>query len=112
MTPDRITMHKVVPQATVKCRKCRTNNETLAHILGQCIHTKRHDETRDLLAQKISAQEGSQLIEEALVATSEGANLKPDLVVVSEGKVHVLDVTVRHEENEYPQVGYRSKIEK
>jgi hypothetical protein len=51
-------------------------------------------------------------MEEALVTTPEGTNLKPDLVVINEGQVNVLDVTVRHEENEYLQEGYNSKVEK
>ena len=47
MTSDKVSMNKVVPQLNVKCRKCRSCNETL----GQCIHTKaqrmrRHDEIR------------------------------------------------------------------
>jgi len=48
MTSDKVTMNKVVSQSNVKCRKCKACNETLAHILGQCVYTKaerirRHD---------------------------------------------------------------------
>ena len=55
MTSDKVTMYKVVPQSNVKCRKCKTCNETLAHILRQCIHTKtqrirRHNEIRDFVS--------------------------------------------------------------
>jgi hypothetical protein len=51
-TGDRVTMNKARPQNTVRCRKCKEGNETLAHILGQCTTTKisrirRHNEIRD-----------------------------------------------------------------
>jgi hypothetical protein len=89
MTSDKVTMHKVVPQANVKCRKCKTCNETLAHILGQCVYTKtqrikRHDEIRDFVSKKLAnMKEKVQIIEEALIPTRTG-NLKPDLVVVNQ----------------------------
>ena len=117
MTSDKVTLNKMVPQATVKCRKCRSCNETLAHVLGQCIHTKaqrirRHDEIRDFITKKLATmKEGVKIIEEALIPTPAG-NLKPDLVVVNQGRVHVVDVTVRHEDTGYLEEGYRSKVEK
>jgi len=117
MTSDKVTMNTVVPQSNVKCRKCRTCNETLAHVLGQCIYTKaqrirRHDEIRDFVTKKLAAmKEGVKIIEEALIPTPTG-NLKPDLVVVNQGRVHVVDVTVRHEDTGYLDEGHRSKVEK
>lgn len=103
MTSDKVTMNKVAPQTNVLCRKCKTCNETLAHVLGQCIYTKaqrirRHDEIRDAVSKKMAAmKEGVKIIEESLVPTPTG-NLKPDLVVVNQGRVHVVDITVRHED--------------
>jgi hypothetical protein len=110
MTSDKVTMNKVVPQSSVKCRKCRACNETLAHILGQCVHTKiqrirRHDEIRDFVSKKLVS------MKEALNPTPTG-NLKTDLVVVNQGRVHVVDVTVRHEDKGYLDEGYKSKVEK
>ena len=116
MTSDKVTMNTVVPQPDVKCRKCRVCNETLAHILGQCVYTKsqrirRHDEIRDFVSKKLATMKDVQIIEEALIQTPTG-NLKPDLVVVNQGRVHVVDVTVRHEDTGYLDEGYRSKVEK
>jgi hypothetical protein len=116
MTSDKVTMNKVIPQSNVKCRKCRACNETLAHILGQCVYTKvqrirRHDEIRDLVCKKLAAMKEVQIIEEALIPTKAG-NLKPDLVVVNQGRVHVVDVTVRHEDTGYLEEGHRSKVVK
>jgi hypothetical protein len=117
MTSDKVTMNKVVPQLNVKCRKCRTCNETLAHVLGQCIYTKaqrirRHDEIRDFVTNKLATMKREvKIIEEALIPTPTG-NLKPDLVVVNRGRVHVIDVTVRHEDKGYLDEGHRSKVEK
>jgi len=51
------------------------------------------------------------IIEEALIPTPTG-NLKPDLVVVNQGEVHMVDVTVHHEDTGYLDKGYRSKVEK
>jgi hypothetical protein len=84
MTSDKVTTNKVVPQSNVKCRKCRSCNETLAHVLGQCIYTKaqrirRHDEIRDFVTKKLATmKEAIKIIEEALIPTPTG-NLKPDL---------------------------------
>ena len=52
-----------------------------------------------------------QIIEEALIPTLTG-NLKPHQVVVNQGRVHVVDVTVRHEDTSYLDEGHRSKVEK
>ena len=117
MTSDKVTMNKVKTQANVECRKCRSYNETLAHVLGQCIYTKaqiirRHDEIRDFVTKKLAnMKEEIKIIEEALIPTPTG-NLKPDLVVVNQGRVHVVDVTVRHEDIGYLDEGYRSKVVK
>jgi hypothetical protein len=118
VTSDKITMSKVTPQIKVKCRKCKTCNESLAHILGQCVYTKTqrirlHDAIRDFVDTKIwAAKAKPQIIEEALIPTPKGSNLKPDLVVVSQGRVHVIDVTVRHEDAGYLYEGDRSKLQK
>jgi hypothetical protein len=116
MTSDKVTMNKVVPQTNVKCRKCKVCNETLAHILGQCVYTKtqrikRHDEIRDFVSKRVAnMSEKAQIIEEASIPTPTGSNLKPDLVVVSRGRVHVVDVTVRHEDVGYLE-GYEQSGE-
>jgi hypothetical protein len=56
-------------------------------------------------------KDGIKIFEEALIPTPIG-NLKPDLVVVNQGRVHVLDVTVRHEDTGNLDEGYRSKVVK
>jgi hypothetical protein len=88
----------------------------LAHILGQCVYTKvqriRRHEIRDLVSKKLAAmKEKVQIIDEVLIPTEKG-NLKPDLVVVNQGTVHVFDVTVRHEDTRYLEEGHRSKLVK
>jgi len=91
MTSDKLTKNKVVPQSNVKCRKCRSCNETLVHVLGLCIFTKaqiirRHDEIRDFVKKKLATmKEGTKIIEEVFIPTLT-CNLKPDLVVVIAGK--------------------------
>jgi len=56
-------------------------------------------------------KDGIKIFEEALIPTPTG-NLKPDLVVVNQGRVHVVDVTVRLEDIGYLDEGYRSKVKK
>jgi len=103
MNTEKITLTRVVLQKDVKCRKCRTCNDTLAHIVGQCVYKtvqriRRHDEIRDFVFNKLAKmKENVQIIEEALLPT-QACNLKSDLVVVSQGSVHVVDITVRHED--------------
>jgi len=66
----------------------------------------------ETLSRKLaSKKEEISIIEEALIPTQTG-NLKPDLVVVNQGRVHVVDVTVRHEGTGYLDEGYRSKVDK
>jgi hypothetical protein len=55
--------------------------------------------------------EGIKIIEEALIPTPTG-NLKPDLVVVDQNRVHVVYVTVRPKDTGYLDEGYKSKVEK
>jgi hypothetical protein len=72
----------------------------MAHILGQCTHTKakrirRHNDICDFVQQRIAVTNPqARIIKEELFATRRG-NLKPDLVVIDKERVHVLDVTVR-----------------
>lgn len=80
--------------------RCKACNETLGHILGQCVYTKaqwirRRDEIRDFVSKKLVNMK-IQIIE-VLIPTPK-CNLKPDLVLINEGRVHVVDVTVRHED--------------
>ena len=116
-TSDRVTISKAIPQSSVTCRRCKSSLETLAHIVGQCINTKpqrirRHNDIRDFVSKKLASNTDKfQIIEEASVETPTGA-LKPDLAVISQGRVHVVDVTVRHEDMGYLEGGHRSKVEK
>jgi ribosomal protein L37E len=110
-----VTLQKVNPQTTITCRRCGSQLETLAHVLGQCTHTKtkrihRHD-IRDFVATQTAKCDGVQVIEEPSVATSTGT-LKPDLVVIHQKQVHVADVTVRHEDVGYLEQGHAEKVAK
>jgi hypothetical protein len=80
------------------------------HTKTQRIH--RHDEIRNFIAKKL-ANNGQKftVIEEAAVPTPSGT-LKPDLVVINQGRVLVIDITVRHEDTGYLEEGRASKIRK
>jgi hypothetical protein len=52
-----------------------------------------------------------QIIEKALIPTETGNHI-PDLVLVIQGRVHVVDITVRHEDAPDLEEGHNSKVEK
>ncbi|KAG5863424.1 hypothetical protein JTB14_036555 [Gonioctena quinquepunctata] len=115
---NRVAMNRAVPVPNLNCCQCDTQLETLGHILGQCRYTKpsrirRHNEIRDLIVAE-STKQGptvAVMVEPTLVAPC-GGNLKPDLVIQSQGTVFVVDVTDRHEDGENLAIGRNSKIEK
>jgi len=117
MTGDRVSLNQAIPQRTLSCRRCKTSVETLGHIVGQCTSTKpqrirRHDDIRDFITKKLTSREMAvKVIEEASIATTSGT-LKPDLAVISQGRVHVVDITVHHEDKGYLEEGRKSKINK
>jgi hypothetical protein len=113
---DRVTLHKAVAQPSVRCRRCDAQLETLAHVLGQCTHMKglvirRHNSIRDFISKTTAHKDGYMVTEEPSIITAEGT-LKPDLVVIHQKRVHVVDVTVRHEDVGYLQNGYNEKHRK
>jgi hypothetical protein len=116
-TADRVTLNTSAPQATVKCRRCSAPTESLPHILGQCIATKpqrmrRHNDIRDFITnQVVEADKNIKVMVETSFVTPNGT-LKPDLVVVDDEKVFIVDATVRHEVPGYLQEGYNEKLRK
>jgi hypothetical protein len=102
---NRSSLNRAVPQADLLCRKCRVQKETLAHILGQCIHTKgprikRHNEIRDLIESSLQEKdEAVEVMKEPELTLPTGEKLKPDLVIKNREGVFVVDVTARHKHN-------------
>lgn len=114
---DKAAMNRAEPQVDVMCRQCGSQIETLGHILGQCTSTKparihRHNEICDLVVEQLRKQSGVAVTREPTVRGPLGGNLKPDLVIQSGGRVHVVDVTVRHEDGDYLARGRDDKIHK
>lgn len=96
------------------CRACGEADETLGHILGQCITTKakrikRHNEIVNLLKERLAVK--NRVMMEPTV-TYQGERLKPDLVILNENRVLVLDVTIRYENKEYLAETAKEKTEK
>ncbi|XP_039303390.1 uncharacterized protein LOC120357295 [Solenopsis invicta] len=117
-TANRTTLARAGPVADVKCPKCKTKPETLAHILGQCTimkeHTiRRHDEIIKLVIDKITQRDKEVAVtRKTTYKMPSGGNFKPDLVVQSRKRVFVVDVTVRHEDNDYFAQGHKDKLQK
>jgi hypothetical protein len=115
---DRVALNRAVPQANLMCRRCGAQLETLGHILGICTSTKvqridRHDEINNLIADEITKKDKEAAVTlEPTIRTPASGNLKPDLVVQSQGRVFVVDVTVRHEDGNLLAQGRQEKLDK
>jgi hypothetical protein len=100
------------------CRRCGAQHDTLGHILGLCTSTKvqridRHDEIKNLIADEATKKDKETAVTlEPTIRTPASGNLKPDLVVQSQGRVFVVDVTVRHEDGNLLAQGRQAKLEK
>jgi len=112
--PTRVVMKRAHDNVNPICRACGEKDETLGHILGQCPHTKpkrikRHNEIVNLIKERL-AKSGRIMTEP--VIEHEGERYKPDLVIVNEEGLLVLDVTVRYENKDFLAAAAREKIEK
>jgi hypothetical protein len=116
-TGDMMALNRVKPQY-LACRKCRVKLETLGHILGQCTSIKsqrigHHDKIKDFVLEKIVAKDKDAIImREPTLSDSDGSHRKPDLVVKNREGIFVVDITVRHEDEDYLHKGRAEKIEK
>jgi hypothetical protein len=115
---DKVSLSRAKMRDEINCRKCRVQNETLGHIIGQCASTKkerieRHDEIKDYILNRIVENDKEAAVtREPTLLSPEGRALKPDLVVKNQEGVFVVDITVRHEDGGNLQMGRRSKIDK
>jgi len=110
----RIVLSKTKPNATVICRKCSLQAETLGHILGICTYTKparikRHNDIRDYLVNKISK---TKTVFTEPTVNDNGELKKPDIVVKNKDEIQVIDVTIRYEDKDYLKVAAEEKVEK
>jgi hypothetical protein len=115
---DRAALIRAKIKDDINCRKCRAQKETLGHILGQCIYTKkdrirRHDYIKEYILQEV-VEKGKEAIvtNEPTLRTSEASVLKPDLVIKNREGVFVVYVTVRLEDGDYLRLARRGKIDK
>jgi predicted nuclease of restriction endonuclease-like RecB superfamily len=115
---DKAALARAKIKEDISCRKCHTQKETLGHILGQCIHTKkdrirRHDDIKEYILQEVVAKDKEAVVtHEPTLRSSEGKILKPDLVIKNREGVFVVDVTVRHEDGDYLRLARKSKTDK
>jgi hypothetical protein len=73
----------------------------------------RHDEIKNLIADEATKKDKETAVTlEPTIRTPAIGNLKPDLVVQSQGRVFVVDVTVRHEDGNLLAQGRQAKLEK
>ena len=79
------------------CRKCNRLNESLQHIIQHCHFThfdrmRRHDAVAELIKQK-SIENGSTVMWEPIF-TLTNEKLKPDLVIITDKGINVIDVSI------------------
>lgn len=109
-----MTMKRAHNYINPVCRACGEADETLGHILGQCIMTeakriKRHNEIVDLLKDRLAI--ANRVMVEPSIECN-GERLKPDLVILNEERVIVLDVTVRYENKSFLAEAAKEKVNK
>jgi hypothetical protein len=71
----------------------------------------RHDSIRNFVSSTAARKIDATIIEEPSIKTPVGT-LKPDLVILHQKRVHVVDITVRHEDVGYLQQGHNDKVQK
>ena len=95
--PTRKRVARGRPDRLTTCRAGCRQEETLQHVIQQCVRThggriKRHDRVRDILCEELKKK--SYMVEkEVHVRTSQGL-LKPDIVIKKGNKAIVIDVQV------------------
>ncbi|CAH2021857.1 unnamed protein product, partial [Acanthoscelides obtectus] len=99
------------------CRVCENRPESLSHIIGGCPELKprvikRHDEIGNLVESEVSKKRRNlELLRESTFRVSNGM-LKPDLVVVDQGRAQVVDYTVRYEGTNTLKEAHEEKVAK
>jgi len=106
---------KIVKPGEDQCRRCGETQETLMHILNVCSHMKqriikRHDEIVEIL-EKESMKKNKSTTAEAMLGIT-GENLKPDLIVLHQEGVFVVDVAVGYEREGFVEMACRTKAER
>jgi hypothetical protein len=114
---DKVALARAKMKNEVACRRCHAQTETLGHVLGQCLYTKkdrikRHDDIKDFILGKVVGTTNDAVVTREPVLRSPEDVLKPDLVIKNQEGVFVVDVTVRHEDGDYLRTGRQSKFEK
>lgn len=115
---NKTSLNRAVPQSNLSCRKCKTSKETLVHILEQCTHTKparirRYNEIRHFIEEVVLKNDKAAILtKEPTILLAEGGNLKLDMIIQSQSGVLVVDVTVRHKDEDYLKKAKQEKEEK
>lgn len=113
----RVPMSIVKPVQDVKCRKCHMQPETLGHVIALCTYTKtarirRHDEILEFVMKEAAvSMHGCEILREPHI-TASNQLYKPDLVIKSQGRVLVVDVSVRLEDSTHLIDAENEKIKK
>lgn len=117
-TANKTVLHRAGRVGSASCRKCKSQPETLAHILGQCTIMKeqtirRHNELLDFVIGKITSNNKEVAVTKETTYTLPcGRCLKADLIIQDQERVQIFDVTIRYEDNDYLAQGHQDKVDK
>lgn len=114
---NRTTINRYSTQHDLCCQGCGARLETLSHILGECVSNKtnriyRHDEIIDLIESELLGDGVTEVSKEPRLRQTARGLFKPDLVIRSQGRIFVVDVTVCHEDGDNLERARRAKITK
>ena len=95
-----------VKAETVLCRRCSREKETIAHVLGNCLHntnrrTHRHHLAKHQIA-KLLTDAGFHCMDEVQCKDGSGSNRFIDILAFDSrsNKAYIIDPTIRYETNE------------
>jgi hypothetical protein len=79
------------------------------NVFTQITEVSRHNSIRDFVVSKTAQHKDFQVIEGPSIETPSGT-LKPDLIIIHQQRVHVVNITVHHKDMGYLKGGYEEKI--
>jgi hypothetical protein len=116
LVPTKECAARITPSESILCRRCNIKNETLGHVLGECtagkaIRIRRHDYLVSLI-EDAAVVRGWSVARERRFVAPDGARYCPDLVIESDRRCMIVDVTVRMEQEDSLEAGWREKMSK
>ncbi len=104
--PTKMNLHRgnCKPEL-IKCRRCKTANETTLHVLNECSYTKRHSMKRhnnicDKIAKDLKKNNENVVIWREKTLNVNRENFKPDITMQKGDELTIVEITIPYEKDE------------